>query len=247
MTACGLAYRQPAALPGRVADDLVHRHAKLVKRIAHHLAVRLPASVDVQDLIQSGMLGLIEAAAHYADGHGASFETYAGIRIRGAMLDGLRKLDWTPRSVNRRAREMEQAIRRIENRLGRDARGGEIAAEMGIGLEEYHRLLADTVCSGLISLDHLQGGEIGSPAEEPAAGVERADLRDAIARAVTTLSEREQLVLSLYYEQELNLKEIGAVLGLKESRICQIRAQALVRLRTRLSREVPGRRRDPKS
>ena len=129
----------------RDTDALVMRHAELVKRIAYHLAGRLPASVEVDDLIQAGMLGLLEAAANFTAGRGASFETYAGIRIRGAMIDALRKLDWAPRSVHRKSREVAKAIRDLEAELGREARDAEIATRMGIDLADYHRIVQDTV------------------------------------------------------------------------------------------------------
>src|SRR6185312_15396973 len=135
------------------ADALVTRHAELVKRIAYHLAGRLPPSVDVADLIQAGMLGLLEAASNYAANRGASFETYAGIRIRGAMIDALRKLDWAPRSVHRKARAVAAAMREIEKETGRDAKDGEIASKMGVGMEEYHAIVQDAASCRLASLD----------------------------------------------------------------------------------------------
>src|SRR5687767_13757332 len=132
------AYRAQAA--ASATDALVMRHAELVKRIAYHLAGRLPASVEVADLIQAGMIGLLEAAANYTTDRGASFETYAGIRIRGAMLDALRKLDWAPRSVHRKARAAAAAVRELEAEFGREARDSEIAERMGVSLEDYHRI-----------------------------------------------------------------------------------------------------------
>src|SRR5688572_3752587 len=132
-----------AGSTARNAEALVVGNAELVKRIAYHLAGRLPASVEVADLIQAGMLGLLEAASNYAANRGASFETYAGIRIRGAMIDALRKLDWAPRSVHRKARAVAAAIREIEKETGRDAKDGEIATKMGVDLEEYHTILQD--------------------------------------------------------------------------------------------------------
>src|SRR3954468_17235446 len=135
------------------ADALVMRHAELVKRIAYHLAGRLPASVEVADLIQAGLLGLLEAAANYTADRGASFETFAGIRIRGAMLDALRKLDWAPRSVHRKAREAASALREVELEAGREARDVEVAERMGVTLDEYHRVVQDAASCQLTSLD----------------------------------------------------------------------------------------------
>jgi RNA polymerase sigma factor for flagellar operon FliA len=219
----------------RAADALVERHAGLVKRIAYHLAGRLPPNVEVDDLIQAGMIGLLEASAHYSADRGASFETYAGIRIRGAMIDTLRKLDWAPRSVHRKAREAATATRAIEEREGREARDTEIASAMGLGLEEYHQIVRDAATCHLTSLDESSSvTEITDRSANPERETERGTLRAAVAGAISGLPERERLVMSLYYEEELNLKEIGAVLGVSESRVCQLHGQALIRLRSRL-------------
>ena len=224
------------------ADELVRRHAPLVRRIAYHLMGRLPASVDVGDLIQAGMIGLLEAARHFAHDKGASFETFAGIRIRGAMLDELRKADWTPRSVHRTTREVAETIRQIEAETGAEADDAEVIRRLGISAEEYHQVLADAACSRLLSLTASDDGEetgVLDVADEnslgPDQGIEHDGMREALVEAITALPEREQLVMSLYYEQELNLKEIGAVLGVSESRVCQIHGQAVIRLRARLA------------
>jgi RNA polymerase sigma factor for flagellar operon FliA len=219
----------------RAADALVERHAGLVKRIAYHLAGRLPPNVEVDDLVQAGMIGLLEAAGHYSADRGASFETYAGIRIRGAMIDTLRKLDWAPRSVHRKAREAASATRMIEEREGREARDVEIAAALGVGLEEYHQIVRDAATCHLTSPDDsTAAAEFADHAADPARETERGTMRTAVAGAIAGLPERERLVMSLYYDDELNLKEIGAVLGVSESRVCQLHGQALVRLRSRL-------------
>jgi RNA polymerase sigma factor for flagellar operon FliA len=220
---------------GAKANALVARHAELVKRIAYHLAGRLPPSVEVDDLIQAGMIGLLEAATHYAADRGASFETYAGIRIRGAMIDALRKQDWAPRSVHRKARAAAGAIREIEGREGREARDVEIAAAMGISLDEYHRILQDSLACQLSSVDEANDAtEIADREADPFLETESGALRTAVAEAIAGLPERERLVMSMYYDDELNLKEIGAVLGISESRVCQLHGQALIRLRSRL-------------
>ena len=224
------------------ADELVRRHAPLVRRIAYHLMGRLPASVDVGDLIQAGMIGLLEAARHYVPDRGASFETYAGIRIRGAMLDELRRTDWTPRSVHRKTREVAEVIRQIETETGAEASDTEVMKRLGISADEYHQVLADAACVRLLSLTAPDDGEESSALDvadeaglNPAEHIERDGMREALVEAIGGLPEREQLVMSLYYEQELNLKEIGAVLGVSESRVCQIHGQAVIRLRARMS------------
>ncbi len=220
----------------RETEALVMRHAELVKRIAYHLAGRLPASVEVDDLIQAGMLGLLEAAANYAEGRGASFETYAGIRIRGAMLDGLRKLDWAPRSVHRKARAVAKAIREIESEIGREARDVEVAERMGMQLSDYHRIVEDSAGCQISSLTTEEGEmTLTDSNADPFRDVVDEDFRAALAQAIANLPERERLVMSLYYDDELNLKEIGAALRVSESRICQIHGQALVRLQARLA------------
>jgi RNA polymerase sigma factor for flagellar operon FliA len=228
------AYSQRAG--ARETEALVMRHAELVKRIAYHLAGRLPASVEVDDLIQAGMLGLLEAAANYSEGRGASFETYAGIRIRGAMLDGLRKLDWAPRSVHRKARAVAKAIRELESEYGREARDVEVAERMGMKLSEYHRIVEDSAGCQISSLTTEEGEmTLTDSSADPFRDVVDEDFRAALAAAITGLPERERLVMSLYYDDELNLKEIGAALRVSESRICQIHGQALVRLQARLA------------
>jgi RNA polymerase sigma factor for flagellar operon FliA len=228
------------AQPAPDMDALVRKHADLVKRIAYHLAGRLPPQVDVEDLVQAGMMGLLEAAQHYATGRGASFETYAGIRIRGAMLDALRKLDWAPRSVHRKARAAALALREVEGRRGGEATEAEVAAQMGVTLQEYQHIVQDALGCQLLRLNDAEDGEdstldrLPDNALDPQ-GVALVDsLRQSIMNAVQELPERERLVLSLYYEQELNLKEIGAVLKVTESRVCQLHGQALLRLKSRL-------------
>ena len=229
------------ARPRTESDVLVAQHAELVKRIAFHLAGRLPPQVDVEDLVQAGMLGLLEAAAHFTADRGATFETYAGIRIRGAMLDALRRLDWAPRSVHRKARAAAQALRELENELGGEADDVAVAERMGVGVDEYQRIVRDAASCRLLSLEQMTSAEgvpveiPGDPALDPLADVTDEAMRDALVAAIDRLPERERLVMSLYYERELNLKEIGAVLKVTESRVCQLHGQALTRLRATLA------------
>lgn len=229
-----------AAMQAGSTDDLVAQHVPLVKRIAYHLMGRLPDTVQIDDLIQSGMLGLLEAIKHYDAGQGASFETYAGIRIRGAMLDELRRADWTPRSVHKKARMVAEAIREVENRLGRDAKDSEVAAHLGIGMDEYGHILQDAVSCKTFSVEELVQGEDGvidnvRGGSQPDEQLVQQDFQNALARAIAELPERERLVISLYYDDELNLREIGKVLDVSESRISQICSQAMLRLRARLA------------
>jgi RNA polymerase sigma factor for flagellar operon FliA len=229
-----------SAQPAPDMDALVRKHADLVKRIAYHLVGRLPPQVEVEDLMQAGMMGLLEAAQNYATGRGASFETFAGIRIRGAMLDALRKLDWAPRSVHRKARAAAQALREVEALRGAEANETEVAAHMGVSLAEYQRIVQDTLGCQLLRLNDADGEDsaldrLPDGAPDPEASALGDSLRQAIIDAIQLLPERERLVLSLYYEQELNLKEIGAVLHVTESRVCQLHGQALLRLRSQLT------------
>ena len=228
--------------PDSASDDLVTKHAALVKRIAYHLMSRLPPSVQADDLIQAGMIGLLEASRNYDASQGASFETYAGIRIRGAMLDEIRRTDWTPRSVHRKARQVAEAVREIENQEGRDARDVEVAQKMGIELNEYHRILQDATGCRVFSIDDtgVNGDELqhqpvaDAPRNEPLDSLQHSDFKSALAEAISNLPERERLVMAMYYDEELNLREIGEVLGVSESRVCQIHGQALIRLRARM-------------
>lgn len=219
----------------------IERHSGLVKKIAHHLMGRLPANVQLDDLIQSGMVGLLEAQQNYDAGKGASFETFAGIRIRGAMLDELRRGDWAPRSVHRNNREINNALRALENSLGRNPTDGEVAQYLNMELSQYYQALKDVDSAKLIGIDDLGVSEdtilteVSEDDGEPLAEIIEGDFKSAMVDAIKTLPEREALVLSLYYDKELNLKEIGAVLDVSESRISQILSQVTQRLRAKLS------------
>lgn len=229
------------AAQGSSPEQLVDRYSPLVKRIAHHLQARLPSSVQVDDLIQAGLIGLLEAARNYDATKGASFETYAGIRIRGAMIDEVRRGDWAPRSVHRNSRRIQEAMSRLQKRLGRDASEQELAADLGVSLEEFLEMAQDSLCTRLFSFDDLGGEDerpddyIPSAIPSPAQDVQSEAMRRHLAQAISTLPERERLVLALYYDEELNLKEIGLVLGVSESRVSQIHSQAAQRLRAKMA------------
>ncbi|HSP00917.1 MAG TPA: RNA polymerase sigma factor FliA [Thioalkalivibrio sp.] len=222
-------------------NRLVDEHVPLVKRIAYHLLGRLPSSVQVDDLIQAGVVGLLEAASQYDAGQGASFETYAGIRIRGAMLDEVRRSDWTPRSVHRNARRVSEAMRVVEHREGREAQPAEVAAQLGVAMDEYQRMVSDSSACRVLSFEDIfepdsEGEDLLAGSDpSPYEALQADDFKSALADQVAGLPERERLVMSLYYDDELNLREIGEVLGVSESRVCQLHGQALVRLRARMT------------
>ena len=221
----------------------VEQFVPLVKRMAHHLLARLPASVQIDDLVQAGMLGLMDAAGRFEEGQGAQFETYASQRIKGAMLDELRANDWMPRGVRRAQRDIEKAIGRLEHRLGRAPTEPEVAREMGLSLTDYQDMLADARGAQLIHFDSQDDGEDSDPfldrhladaSGDPLEQVGDARFRQALMGAIEMLPEREKMLMGLYYEQELNFREIAAVLGVTESRICQLHSQAVARIRIRL-------------
>ncbi|MCC2606190.1 RNA polymerase sigma factor FliA [Planctobacterium marinum] len=219
---------------------LVEKHAPLVKRIAHHLMARLPASVLVEDLIQAGMIGLLEASRNFDGTKGASFETFAGIRIRGAMLDEIRKGDWTPRSVHKNGRAIAEAISEVEREIGGDAKDVDVAEKMQVSLADYHQMLSEVNAGKIIGIEDLGVTEDVLTTDKnkgentPFDDLMEGSFQKALANAITTLPEREAIVLSLYYDEELNLREIGEVLDVSESRVSQIHSQAMLRLKSRM-------------
>ncbi len=230
-------YAEVANLDG---SEQVVRHASLVKRIAYHLLNRLPPTVQADDLIQAGMVGLLEAASKFNSTMGASFETFAGIRIRGAMIDEIRRSDWTPRSVHRKYREVTEAIRQIENETGQDATDSDVAELLGISLSSYHQILIDSSASRIYSIDELEENSQetvlpGSNERTPDQAFSSEEYQHQLATAIKALPEKEQLVMSLYYHDELNFREIGEVLDVTESRICQLHGQALLRIKSKMS------------
>ena len=230
-------------------EQRVQQYLPLVKRIAHHLMARLPANVQLEDLVQNGMIGLLDAMAHYEEGFGAQFETYASQRIRGAMLDGLRENDWLPRQVRRDMRRVEASVQQLEQKNGRTPSEGELAAHMGMALSDYQHLLQEARGHQLLYLEDFGGDQdedflarhLGSSEMEPSAQLENKDLRHAVAEAVRALPEREQLLMALYYDEELNLREIGEVMGVTESRVCQLHNQAISRIRSHLFEEASSK------
>ena len=227
-----------------VNEDLLLDHASLVKKIALHLKARLPDSVQLDDLLQAGMIGLLGAVRTFDASKGAKFETYAGIRIRGSILDEVRTSDWTPRSVSRNIRETAEAIRRVESRTRKKATDREIAAEMELSLEQYYKVSRDAASAQLLSTDEITDADgnpsldVSSAEPEPQQELHKEDLRRLIIQSVELLPEKERLMVSMYYDNEMNLKEIGAVLGISESRVSQIHGQALARIRAGIEAEL---------
>lgn len=225
------------ALANRSAADF----APLVKRIAYQLASKLPASVQVDDLIQAGMIGLLDAMANFDESHGAQFETYASQRVRGAMLDELREIDWVPRSVRKNARDIEHAITDLQQKLGHPPMEHEIAEVLGVELADYQSMLADARGHQLVYYEDFHNDE-GDPIElnmsdgrpNPFELLQDLGMRQALIEAIDGLPEREKMMMAMYYQEDLNLKEIGAIMGVSESRVCQIHTQAVMRLRSKL-------------
>ena len=220
--------------------DLLEQHLPLVRRQALSLQLKLPACVELDDLIQAGTIGLLDALKRFDANQGASFATFASQRIRGAMLDELRSRDWVPRRVRRNARALDETLRLLEQRLGRAPEEREIAAALGIDLAEYRQLLLDANGSQMVALDEMGEDEIDavsatSQALSPFAELAEGRDRERLIKAIEALPECEKLLLALYYQEDLNLKEIGAVLGVSESRVCQLHSQAVARLRSWLA------------
>ncbi len=218
------------------------QYAPLVKRIAHHMMAKLPASVEIDDVIQTGMIGLLDAVNRYEESHGAQFETYAAQRIRGAILDGLRQADWLPRSFRRDLRRIEEAIGKLEQRLGRAPSEQEVASALDLPLADYQRMLQDARGYQLISFEdfnHAEGGDYlerhcEDHSVSPLDTLADRKLREQLVQGIENLPEREKVVMGLYYEEELNFREIGETLGVSESRVCQLHSQAIARLRSQL-------------
>jgi RNA polymerase sigma factor for flagellar operon FliA len=229
-------------------SDTLAKYAPLVRRLALQLIAKLPASVELDDMIQAGMLGLLDAANRYQDDQGAQFETYASQRIRGAMLDELRANDWLSRGLRQSSRKVDAAVQALEQKLSRAPSEREIAASMQLSLEDYQHLLQEIHGSQLVYYEDCEGGSNEnsfldrqngagdrSSASDPLQRMLDSGMRNMLVEAIALMPERERLLLSLYYEQEMNLREIGAVLEVSQSRVCQLHSQAISRLRVRLS------------
>ncbi|MCL2020966.1 MAG: RNA polymerase sigma factor FliA [Betaproteobacteria bacterium] len=221
-------------------EQLIEQYAPLVKRIAYHLVARLPANVQLEDLVQNGMIGLLDAFERYREGLGAQFETYASQRIRGAMLDSLRESDSLPRQTRREMRRVEAALRQLEHQHGRPPSETELAEALAMPLADYQRLMQEARGHQLLYMEDFENEEgessfldrhFGNSELDPAVLFENQALRQNLAQAIFQLPEREQLVMALYYDEELNLREIGEILGVTESRVCQLHSQAVSRLR----------------
>ncbi len=233
------------AIPDVLKEQIILEHTALIRYIVNRIAVRLPSHIDLDDLHNTGVIGLMDAIDKYDPGKNCKFKTYAEFRIKGAILDQLRSLDWVPRSIRPKSRRLEQAYSEVEQRLGRSATDSEIAQSLGIDLEEFHFLLNQVRGISMVNLDELRsGGDPDQPAygdifedvksENPFASLKSRELRQAVAECIGALPEKERLVISLYYYEDLNMKEIGNVLGITESRVCQIHTKAAMRLRAKL-------------
>lgn len=246
-------YTSQGKMAGSEPTDLLKEYAPLVRRLALQLIAKLPANVDLDDLIQAGMMGLLDAGTRYQDDQGAKFETYASQRIRGAMLDELRANDWVSRGLRQSSRSVAKAVHAQEQKLGRAPNEGEIAQELQLPLEAYQQLLQEIHGCQLVYYEDFDRNEQeNSFLDQQARGESRArgdsngpldqllesGLRHRLVEAIEAIPERERLLLSLYYEQELNLREIGAVMEVSQSRVCQLHSQVISRLRASLAEHL---------
>jgi RNA polymerase sigma factor for flagellar operon FliA len=224
-------------------NSLLTDHMPLVKRLAHQMKAKLPPSVEVDDLVQAGMIGLLDAINRYEENHGAQFETYAVLRIRGAMLDELRSSDWMPRSTRQNMRKVEAAMNALQQQLGRPPSESEVAKSLKLSLADYQEMLGDSGGHQLVYFEDFHDNEDGNDSfldryavddDDPLKALLDTDFRQAVIDAIDALPPREKMLMGLYYEEELNLKEIGAVMGVSESRVSQLHTQAVARLRAYL-------------
>jgi RNA polymerase sigma factor FliA len=225
-------------------NALIKQYQPLVRRLAHHMMVKLPPSVEVDDLIQVGLIGLSDALTRYEASQGVQFETFATQRIRGAMLDELRGTDWMSRGSRKSQKDIEAALRRLEHKLGRSPIESEIAVELGMSLAEYQSLLGKVRGTQLVYLEDMSRRDdeddtfldrhVADADADPMNMLRDQRLRTSLVAAIKTLPEREQYIMSMYYEQDMNLKEIAAVLDVTESRICQLHSQSIARLRAKM-------------
>lgn len=225
-------------------EALIRQYVPLVQRLAHHMIAKLPPNVELDDLIQVGMIGLVDALSRFEESHGVQFETFATQRIRGAMLDELREGDWMSRGSRKSQKQIEQAMHRLEHRLGRTPLESEIAAELQMPLPEYQTLLGRVRGTQLVYLEDIGASaddeegfldrHVADEEADPMSLLKDQRLRSALVAAIETLPERERYIMGMYYEQDMNLKEIAAVLGVTESRVCQLHSQSIARLRAKM-------------
>jgi RNA polymerase sigma factor for flagellar operon FliA len=225
-------------------NALIRQYQPLVRRLAHHMMAKLPASVEVDDLIQVGLIGLSDALSRFEASQGVQFETFATQRIRGAMLDELRENDWMSRGSRKSQKDIEVAMRKLEHKLGRSPLESEIAAELGMSLPDYQSMLSKVRGTQLVYLEDMsRNGEdddtyldrhVGDPESDPLNMLRDQRLRQSLVEAIKGLPEREQFIMSMYYEKDMNLKEIAVVLEITESRVCQLHSQSIARLRAKM-------------
>ncbi|MFQ5513040.1 MAG: FliA/WhiG family RNA polymerase sigma factor [Myxococcota bacterium] len=245
------AWEAHGAVPSELKEKIVLEHTPLIRYIVNRIAVRLPSHIDLEDLHNTGVIGLMDAIDKYDPEKNCKFKTYAEFRIKGAILDQLRSLDWVPRSIRQKSRRLDQAYSAVEQRLGRSASESEVAHSLGLELEEFHELINQVKGISMVNLDELRAGSDSDQpafgdifedvkAENPFASLKSRELRQAVADCIGELPEKERLVISLYYYEDLNMKEIGSVLGITESRVCQIHTKAVGRLHSKLGTILLG-------
>ena len=241
------ARREFDGIPADLKETVVLEHAPLIRYIVNRIAVRLPSHIDLDDLQSTGVIGLMDAIEKYDPDKNCKFKTYAEFRIKGAILDQLRSLDWVPRSVRQKGRRLEKAYGEVEQRLGRSANEDEVADSLGLELDKFHSLINQVRGISLVNLEEIRGttsdGDRSGTfadviedvhAENPFASLKLMETKHVISDTIGSLPEKERLVISLYYYEDLNMKEIGGILGITESRVCQIHTKAVMRLRSKL-------------
>jgi len=234
-------------IPPPLKEDIVLEHAPLIRYIVNRIAVRLPSHIDLDDLHNTGVIGLMDAIEKYDPDKNCKFKTYAEFRIKGAILDQLRSLDWVPRSVRQKGRKLEKAYGDVEQRLGRSANEDEVADSLGLELDKFHTLINQVRGISLVNLEEIRGTNSDGDragtfadiiedvqSENPFASLKLMETKHVISDTIGSLPEKERLVISLYYYEDLNMKEIGNILGITESRVCQIHTKAVMRLRSKL-------------
>jgi RNA polymerase sigma factor for flagellar operon FliA len=241
------AKEQSNEIPPTLKEQIVLDHTPLIRYIVNRIAIRLPSHIDLDDLHNTGVIGLMDAIDKYDPDKNCKFKTYAEFRIKGAILDQLRSLDWVPRSVRQKSRRLERAYGEVEQRLGRTASEDEVADSLGIQIDKFHELLNQVRGISLVNLEEIRGTNADGDragtfadivedvhSENPFASLKLTESKQMIADTIGTLPEKERLVISLYYYEDLNMKEIGAILGITESRVCQIHTKSVLRLRAKL-------------